>query len=396
MRYSNIDSICMSPSPMGTRPRMFQRDTLFDKKTYEQIFSSVYNPKNINDKKEEKDDSDDDDTNSDHVSNEALFDEKALNDEREQEIQYLSQVIQASQPMDDDLVDIIMQGFNDTLETTINDNDSNQAQSELQTSSLIISTQHPYPPVNQTGTVKDHDRPYADYGHLKRQVIAEECHFNLQPSPSNQQPVRLHAKSFAITSMTNVSKELVMDKIKEEFGIVNIQYICISEEISELNHQQHLHIQIIFKEIVDRRKPFLDEITNTRCNYQVTRNDVAWNEYIKKGGNYKEFNEFKSTSTRGQKQWPPSSSTASSTAPADTSSISIIFDQNQPIVPRATTTTVRAQADERRQQRIEIYKQAVKLAKTSVDNAMDLIEKEMIEKFVERGSWYVRRTKKNL
>ncbi|CAF1390193.1 unnamed protein product [Adineta steineri] len=393
MRYSNIDSICMSPSPIDTKPRMFQQGTLFDQKTYEQILSSVYNPKNINDKKEERDnnhdgdgddDDDDDNTDNDSVLNEELFDEKAINDEREQEIQYLTQVIQANQPMNDDLVGIMMQEINDTLEITIDDD--NQTQSELQTSSShIISTQHPYPPVNQTGLVKDHDRPYAEYGHLSRQVIAEECNFDLQPSTSHIP--RLHAKTFAITSMTNVSKELVRDEIKQKFGIENIQYICISEEISELNHRQHLHIQIIFKEIIDRRKPFLDEITRTRCNYQVTRNDVAWNEYIKKGGNYIEFNEFKSTTKRGQTEWPVMS--ASISASSSSLSSHLQDNDNQPVVARRTTTTVRGQADERRQQRTKIYKQAIKLAKINVDNAMDLIEKEMIEKFVERGSWYL-------
>ncbi|CAF3855559.1 unnamed protein product, partial [Rotaria sp. Silwood1] len=164
----------------------------------------------------------------------------------------------------------------------------------------VCEGQHPYPPVNQTGLVQDHDRPYADYGHLNRQTIAQECQFNLQvPTTTttatlNKPSIRLNAKSFAITSWTNVSKELVMNKIKEEFGIENIQYICIGEEISELNHQRHLHIQIIFKEKIDRRKPFLDDITQTHCNYQVTQNDCAWNEYIKKGGKFMKFHEFKS------------------------------------------------------------------------------------------------------
>ena len=58
----------------------------------------------------------------------------------------------------------------------------------------------------------------------------------------------------------------------------------------------------LVKETIDRRKPFLDEITQTHCNDQVTKNDLAWNAYIKKGGNYIEFNEFKSTKTGGSKQ----------------------------------------------------------------------------------------------
>jgi hypothetical protein len=128
---------------------------------------------------------------------------------------------------------------------------------------------------------------------------------------------------------------------------------------------------------VNKKARFLDALTQTTCNYQVTRNDLAWNEYIKKGGNYIEFNEFKSTKKLGPKQWP--STTASTSASPD---------QAQAVIPRTTTTlTVRAQAEERRQHRIAIYRQAVELAKTSVDAAMDLMEREMIEKFVEHNTW---------
>jgi hypothetical protein len=192
----------------------------------------------------------------------------------------------------------------------------------------------------------------------------------------------LHEKSFAITSWTNVSKELVIKSIKDEFGIENIQYICVSEEIGELNHQRHLHIQIIFRKKIDRRKPFLDEITGTHCNYQVTHNDVAWNEYIKKGGNFIEFNEFISTSKLGPKKWPPSSSSSTSTSTVD----------GQPLVPQITTTTtaattVRAQAEEKRQHEINTATEALKLAETSVNNAMDLIRHAMPVKFLHHCTW---------
>ncbi|CAF3539195.1 unnamed protein product, partial [Rotaria sp. Silwood2] len=111
-------------------------------------------------------------------------------------------------------------------------------------------------PLIQSGIVADHHRPYAEYGHLDRETIAKECKFNLQvPSSSsssiNTRSFRMNTKSFAITSWTNVSKELVLDEIKRKFNIENIQYICISEEISELNHQRHLHIQIILKNKVN-------------------------------------------------------------------------------------------------------------------------------------------------
>ncbi|CAF5001755.1 unnamed protein product, partial [Rotaria sp. Silwood1] len=215
-----------------------------------------------------------------------------------------------------------------------------------------------------------------------RQTIAQECQFNLQvPTTTttatlNKPSIRLNAKSFAITSWTNVSKELVMNKIKEEFGIENIQYICIGEEISELNHQRHLHIQIIFKEKIDRRKPFLDDITQTHCNYQVTQNDCAWNEYIKKGGNCIEFNEFKSTKTRGgEKYWPSQTSSSSSSHMASNIAVNpTTITNNQPITTSTTitktTTTVRAQAEERRKQKELIARHAINLAKSSVHDSL--------------------------
>jgi hypothetical protein len=391
--------ISISPSPIDPRPRLFQGGSRIDAATFTRIEADVTKKLDIIAKGDKKvinendtDDTDDEDEEDDEDDDEnRSLDKEVFNDLHEQEIQRLSQIIRATQPAEDDdvahLAHIIMNDSNAPLQTSSSIDTST-------TTTPATSTPHPYPPINQTGTITDHDRPYADYGHLKRQIIAQECEFDLQQSPTNQQiPPRLNAKSFAITSMTNVSKEIVMNKLKDEFDIENIQYICIAEETSELNHQQHLHIQIIFKEKINRRKPFLDEITNTRCNYQVTNNDCAWNEYIKKDGNFIEFNEFKSTTKRGQKQWPPSSSSSSSSSAAATPIagrlpvVAVPVVQHQPLVPRTTTTTVRAQAEDKRRHRIEVYTQAVELAKTNIDDAMDLIRREMIEKFVEHSTW---------
>lgn len=175
-----------------------------------------------------------------------------------------------------------------------------------------------------------------------------------------------------------------MDAIKHEFGIENIQYTCIAEEISELNHQRHLHIQIILKEKLNKKKRFLDEITQTHCNYQVTRNDRAWNEYIRKDGDYIEFGDYQSVSARGQKQWPEAAAAVAS-LPSSTS--------DQSSSTRATTRTIntRAQAEERRQ----LAKQALNLAETSVHHAMDLIRHAMPEKFLAHSTWYVHRQNKS-
>ncbi|CAF4786174.1 unnamed protein product [Rotaria sp. Silwood1] len=402
VRYSGIDNINMSPSPLDTRPRLFQAGSLIDSKTYVQILSEVYAPPNIK-CKEEKEEFNSEDLNDD--TDEHLFDDEILNQQCEQEIQRLTQVIRSSQPEDgNETASIIMQQLNDLLATKqtaiINDNENPISQHPIGTyATTSTMIQHPYPPVNQTGLVQDHDRPYADYGHLNRQTIAEECHFNLQvptrtTTTTNTPTIRLEAKSFAITTFTNVSKELVMNKIKEEFGIENIQYICIGEEISELNHQRHLHIQIIFKEKIDRRKPFLDDITETHCNYQVTQNDCAWNEYIKKGGNCIEFNEFKSTKTRGgETYWPPQTPSSSSSHMAssisDNPTTITINHPTTTTITTTTTTTVRAQAEERRKQKEFIAKQAIELAKSSVNDALIYMrDNANATEFIRYATWY--------
>ena len=210
--------------------------------------------------------------------------------------------------------------------------------------------------------------------------------------------MRLNAKSFAITAWTNVPKESVMNYIKHEFGIENIQYICIGEELSELHHRRHLHIQIIFKEKIDRRKLFLDDITETHCNYQVTRNDCAWNEYIKKGDNYTEFNEFKSTKTRGgQKQWPPSSSSHSSLS-ASSSSHTL---PNIPIHSKITTTITttynnnnntraeQKQEKQKQKQKEAIARHAFNLAKTNIHDALIFMRDNSITTdFLRYSNWY--------
>lgn len=343
---------------------------LFDTQTFQRIQANV-NPtssSNISMVKKEEQESDDDDP----ISGNQQDINDILHQARTTEMEQLSQIIHRDRPTNiNEIVDILLQLIGNIPEST-----------------AVVSTDEPlktttadnvyvYPPLNQTGTVADHDRPYADYGHLDRPTIAREFQFNLQqPSSSIQRQLRLHAKSFAITSWTDVSKELVMDAIKDEFSIENIQYISIGEEISEINHQRHLHIQIILKEKIDRKKPFLDGITQTHCNYQVTRNDRAWNEYIRKEGDYIEFGDYQSISARGQKQWPAAATSSLSTS-----------DQAQSTTAITTTTRMgtRAQAEERRQ----LAKQALDLAETSINNAMDLIRHALPEKFLAHSTWYV-------
>ncbi|CAF0991868.1 unnamed protein product [Didymodactylos carnosus] len=54
--------------------------------------------------------------------------------------------------------------------------------------------------------------------------------------------------------------------------------------------------------------------------------------------------------------------------------------------------TVRAEADEKRQHQREIARQALGLAETNVDRAMDLLRDAMPDKFLAHSSWYERAT----
>ncbi|CAF0991888.1 unnamed protein product [Didymodactylos carnosus] len=288
----NVDDMPMSPSPLNTRPCLFQPSTLFDSETFERVRSAVSSPldKTTMETEEEVETEDEDGDEQEQGLADVLTQTRAT------EIERLSQSIVNDRPSHTgEFADVLIQLLDDIPENPI------PTMMESDNANTAMATRRSHPPIDQTGFVDDHDRPYADYGHLDGQTIAQECAFDLQPS-SNQQPIRLNTKSFAITSWTHVSKDAVLTEIKRRFGIENIQYICIGEEMSELNHQQHVHVQIILKEKVNLKTRFLDSITQTSCNYQVTQNDLAWNEYIKKGGNYLEFNEFKSTKQRGRKQ----------------------------------------------------------------------------------------------
>ena len=84
------------------------------------------------------------------------------------------------------------------------------------------------------------------------------------------------------------------------------QYVCVSIDESQSPALSTMYIQIILRRVINKHGWFLDQVTGThekkafnfafvffgetlsiligdRCNYHVTDNDLAWNEYIKKG-----------------------------------------------------------------------------------------------------------------
>ncbi|CAF1689067.1 unnamed protein product, partial [Adineta ricciae] len=87
---------------------------------------------------------------------------------------------------------------------------------------------------------------------------------------------------------------------------------------------------------------------------------------------------------RQPKEWP-----AQTTSPMPTPSSTQQQQQQLPLVPITTRMTVRDIAEQKRQHRNEVYRQAIELAKHNIRDAMDLIRREMIEKYIQRGSWYL-------
>lgn len=178
--------------------------------------------------------------------------DKLLDHTRKEELKRLSQLIIHDLPTDDNIAQIIIEKLNFVMDiTSVQDMDtdsSTQATSFASSSRVSI---YSYPPINRTGQVNDHDRPFADYGHLgmylmvfflcsfffllmfKRssfiwfilsatfskniidvKTIARICQFNLETNPIitenptyNRGPVRMNVKAFAITCWTHVSSK---------------------------------------------------------------------------------------------------------------------------------------------------------------------------------------------
>ena len=100
-----------------------------------------------------------------YQSNHGTFDPMTIKSKLQFELQRLSQEIQNEQPPNDPIANALMQLLSEIIEVieeSVNDNDHNN---ESEMISITTGT-HPYPPVNQHGLIADHDRPYADYGHL--------------------------------------------------------------------------------------------------------------------------------------------------------------------------------------------------------------------------------------
>ncbi|CAF1320303.1 unnamed protein product [Adineta steineri] len=111
-RY-NIDNIDLDDSPIKSTPYHFQAGSIIDATTFERVVNQVMN------KETQKEHPDyDNDDNNDLITNTNLFNETQFDEELERDLQHLSQVIQISQPINDNLASDMIHQLNEVPRTT--------------------------------------------------------------------------------------------------------------------------------------------------------------------------------------------------------------------------------------------------------------------------------------
>lgn len=102
-------------------------------------------------------------------------------------------------------------------------------------------------------------------------------------------------------------EEIIINEITRQFPISTFQYVCVAidhfESTPIVTPFRMIYIQIILTKVVNKHGWFLDRVTGTcllylivnfewndfflgvQCNYHVTDNDLAWNEFIRRGEN---------------------------------------------------------------------------------------------------------------
>ena len=79
----------------------------------------------------------------------------------------LSSIIHMEKPVNDPIADVLIEYMDQTNELH-DETDDNATENESESDSIIITSAHSYPPINRTGQIADHDRPFTDYRHLGR------------------------------------------------------------------------------------------------------------------------------------------------------------------------------------------------------------------------------------
>lgn len=91
---------------------------------------------------------------------EEFFDDQATAQARENELSRLAEYMVSEAPDYSLITDLILE----SLGLAVPLRQDSPSSSTDQRASLIVK--HPYPPIYRRGVVMDHDRPYADFGHL--------------------------------------------------------------------------------------------------------------------------------------------------------------------------------------------------------------------------------------
>ena len=173
------------------------------------------------------------------------------------------------------------------------------------------TTRRPYPPEAMIGMISDHDRPYSEYGHLRKsdfqldyvvdpcdldaESIARQSEFDLQGTETAKkrrlQKSRMQTRMFAITCRTRISSRKrtwkmsietkcpfacylietnIMDVIHREFPKKDIRYVCVAtDEAYPKGMIRAVNIQIILSKLINKIGWFLDEATGVYCQQIV-------------------------------------------------------------------------------------------------------------------------------
>ena len=89
-----------------------------------------------------------------------FFDDQATTQARDDELSRLAEYMVSEAPDYSLITDLILE----SLGLAVPDRQDSPSSSTDQRASIIVK--HPYPPIYRRGVVLDHDRPYADFGHL--------------------------------------------------------------------------------------------------------------------------------------------------------------------------------------------------------------------------------------
>ncbi|CAF4029748.1 unnamed protein product [Adineta steineri] len=239
----------------------------------------------------------------------------------------------------------------------------------IQSSSMInrddatTTRLHLYDPnaaVRRPSINNSNKRPHGQYAHQDKINFARVNNFDLEGKETARRRKnkihRMQVQSYAITSCTNVSKQTLLDGILQEFDLTDIQYVCVAREMSPTTNRPHLHVQIILNRAVNKHGFFLDKYSD---------------------GDFVEHGTFDRPDAQQNGM--------GSSAPTRPSVGAINTGMASPQLPPAKRKTVRAQAEERRQQKDVIADTALTIAETSVDKAMGFTRQVLPYEFLSRS-----------